>query len=146
MDLRYLSPTLAVAPQITLADMAEAARLGFRLMVNNRPDSEVPAALGNAAMRAQAAQAGLDYVYLPCDLADLTPELLIGFETALAEAQGPVLAWCRSGTRSCYLWAFSQAGRLPLEDIIKMAFTAGYDLAPLAPMLEDWAQARAASV
>lgn len=142
MDLRYLTPTLAVAPQIALADMAEAARMGFRLMINNRPDSEVPAALGNAAMRAQAMQAGLDYVYLPCDLADLTPELLIDFEKALAQAQGPVLAWCRSGTRCCYLWAFSQAGHRPLDEIIQMAETAGYDVSPLVPMLEDWAQAR----
>lgn len=119
--------------------------MGFRLMINNRPDAEVPPELGDAAMRAQAAQAGVDYVYLPYDPYDLTPQLITDFERALAQAKGPVLAWCRSGTRSSYLWAFSQAGRRPLAEIVTTAAEAGYDHAPLVGMLEDWAAARVAA-
>lgn len=135
MDLRYLTPDFAVAPQITLDDIAEAARLGFRSLINNRPDEEVAPELANAVLQEAAAALGLSYIHLPYYPGVLTPDLVTGFETALAAAEAPVLAWCRSGTRSSHLWALSQAGRLPLEEIVQTAKTAGYDLSALVPML-----------
>ena len=135
MDLRYLTPDFAVAPQIALEDVAEAARLGFRTLINNRPDEEVDADLSDAAMQAAAATAGLAYVHLPYHPGALTPDLIAGFEAALARADMPVLAWCRSGTRSSHLWALSQSGQRPLEEILEAARTAGYDLSALVPML-----------
>ncbi len=134
MDLRTLTPDFAVAPQIALDDIAEAARLGFRTLINNRPDEEVESGL-NAALQAAAAAAGLSYVHLPYYPGELTPDLIAGFEAALAAADAPVLAWCRSGTRSSHLWALSQAGRRPLEEIVQTAQNAGYDLSALVPML-----------
>ena len=135
MDLRILTPDFAVAPQIAREEIAEAARLGFRTLINNRPDDEVEAGLSDAAMQAAAKEAGLAYVYLPYHPGALSPELIAGFEAALSAAEAPVLAWCRSGTRSSHLWALSQAGRLPLEEIVQTAKTVGYDLSALVPML-----------
>lgn len=141
MDLRYLTPDFAVAPQIALDEVAEAAKRGFRTLINNRPDEEVDASLSHEAMRAAAAAAGLAYVHLPYYPGELTPNLIEEFETALASAQTPVLAWCRSGTRSSHLWGMSQAGILPLDEIVQNAKNAGYDLAALVPLM----RAKAAS-
>jgi sulfide:quinone oxidoreductase len=135
MDLRPLTPDFAVAPQIALEDVAEAARLGFRTLINNRPDDEIGADLADAAMRAAAEAAGLAYVHLPYWPGQLTADLLSAFDAAMEQAQGPVLAWCRSGTRSSHLWAMNQAGHLPLEEILDRGAKAGYDLSALAPML-----------
>lgn len=134
MDLRTLTPDFAVAPQIALDDIAEAARLGFRTLINNRPEEEVEAGL-NATLQAAAAAAGLSYVHLPYYPGELTHDLIAGFEKALAAAEAPVLAWCRSGTRSSHLWALSQAGQRPLGEIFQIAQNAGYDLSGLVPML-----------
>lgn len=145
MDLRTLTPDFAVAPQIALDDIAEAARLGFRTLINNRPEEEVEAGL-NATLQAAAAAAGLSYVHLPYYPGELTPDLIAGFEQALAAAEAPVLAWCRSGTRSSHLWALSQAGQRPLVEIFQIAQNAGYDLSGLVPMLRAKAGDRGAAV
>jgi sulfide:quinone oxidoreductase len=142
MDLRYLTPDFAVSPQIGLEDVAEAARRGFRTLVNNRPDGEIGAELGSAAMQAAAEAAGLAYVFLPYVPGEMTPDLVADFEAALANAETPVLAYCRSGTRSSHLWAMMQAGILTPEAIVAAAATAGYDLSGLVPLLRAKASRR----
>jgi len=135
MDLRYLTPDFAVAPQIALDEVAEAAKRGFRTLINNRPDEEVDAAMSHEAMQAAATAVGIAYVHLPYYPGELTSDLIEDFETALASAQTPVLAWCRSGTRSSHLWALSQAGVLSVDEIVQNAKNAGYDLSALVPMI-----------
>ncbi len=135
MDLRQLTPDFAVAPQITLDDVAKAAELGFRTLINNRPNPEVPAELDAAAFAAAARSAGLAYHFLPYVPGELTPALVAAFEAVMAEAKGPVLAWCRSGTRSSHLWAMWQAGQRPLSEIVAAAAAAGYDHSALIPLL-----------
>ncbi|SOB98148.1 uncharacterized protein (TIGR01244 family) [Rhodobacter sp. JA431] len=143
MDLRYLAPDFAVAPQIELEDVAKAAELGFRTLINNRPDDEVPVALQHEAFQAAAEAAGLRYVFLPYEPGLLTQDLVDGFESALEGAEMPVLAWCRSGTRSSHLWALSQAGLRPTEEILQAAAQAGYDHSALLPLLRGKAASRA---
>jgi len=141
LDLRYLTPDFAVSPQIRLEDVAVAARLGFRTLINNRPDGEVADDLSDAAMQAAAEFAGLDYVHLPYLPGQLTADLVAAFDDALAQSKAPVLAWCRSGTRSSHLWAMNQAGKRPLEEILETAANAGYDLSGLVPLLRAKAAA-----
>ena len=57
------------------------------------------------------------------------------FGAALADRPGPVLAYCRSGTRSATLWALSQSGKRSAEEILGMAADAGYDLGGIAGAL-----------
>lgn len=135
MDLRYLTPDFAVAPQISLEDISEAAQRGFRTLINNRPDEEVEAGLSSVAMQEAAAAAGLDYVHLPYHPGAFTAELIAAFEAALAKAERPVLAWCRSGTRSSHLWAMSQVPETPIDAILDAAGKAGYDLSALVPLM-----------
>lgn len=142
MDLRQITPELAVAPQISPEDVAEAARLGFRTLIDNRPDEEAEPGHDSAAMAAAAEAAGLAFHYLPYYPGVLTQDLADAFAAALANSEGPVLAWCRSGTRSSHLWALSEAGKRPVSEIVALAAKAGYDHSGLVPLLEAQAAAR----
>ncbi|RBP89763.1 uncharacterized protein (TIGR01244 family) [Rhodobacter sp. 140A] len=142
MDVRQITPEFAVAPQITLEDVAEAARMGFRTLIDNRPDEEAGDELDSAAMAAAAAEHGLAFHYLPYYPGAMTPELVAEFEAAMAAIETPVLAWCRSGTRSSHLWAMSQAGTRPVDEIVTLAAEAGYDHTGLVPLLRMHAERR----
>ena len=132
--MRRLDQTTFVAVrQVTVGDLDEAAAQGIRTIVNNRPDGEEPGQPSSAEIEAAARAAGLDYRHIPV-AGSFPPEHV----EAMAEAleQGPVLAFCRSGMRSTYLWALARSSRgAEAEDLIDRAAEAGYDLRPLAPRL-----------
>jgi sulfide:quinone oxidoreductase len=90
--------------------MAEAARLGFRSVVNNRPDNEHgPGQPTNADIQAAAVAAGLDYRFLPVDGGYQSPEEIAQMAQLLADLPRPLLAFCRSGARSARLIAAASA-------------------------------------
>lgn len=114
LPLRTIESDLCVAPQLTPDAMAELARLGFRSVVNNRPDFEDGPASGqptSAEIEAAALAAGLAYVHLPVSSAVQTPEQIQRFAELLAELPRPMLAFCRSGARSTRLWQAASARR-----------------------------------
>lgn len=135
---RHLAPDLSVAGQITESDIAEAARLGFRTILNNRPDGEEPGQMPAAVAAETARRHGIEYRYIPVDARTMGPDVWRAFARALSEVPAPVLAHCRSGTRSTHLWAFQAAeeGVLSLDEIIEHGTRAGYDLDALRPTLE----------
>ncbi len=130
-DIRKVTDDFSVAPQLSPADMAEAARLGFKLAINNRPDGEAPGQPTSAQMEAAARAAGLDYVQIPF-AGRPTAEQADAVRAAAEGASGPVLAFCRSGTRSITAWSLGQAraGRSPRE-LVDLAADAGYDLSAM---------------
>lgn len=134
MDLRQLTRDLAVAPQIDPDDLSALAQAGFRVVIDNRPDTEIGPEQSSARMADAAAAAGLDFHYIPFIPGQLTPQIVQQFAEALA-SEGPALAYCRSGTRSATLWALSQAGQRPADEILRTAADAGYDLGNVAPLL-----------
>lgn len=142
MDLRPLSQTVAVAPQITPEDVAQLAALGYRTLIDNRPDEEVGPELRSEVMARAAAEAGMAFYYLPYYPGEMTFELVEAFEAALAEAPQPVFGYCRSGTRSSHLWAMARAGEEPLDQIVAAAAAAGYDHSALIPVLSAQAARR----
>lgn len=136
MDLRRITADYAVAPQIDPSDMALLAAEGFTTVICNRPDDEVAPELQMAAMRAAATAAGLRFVDNPVVNGGLTIEMVEGQARAIEEAKGQVFAYCRSGTRSTIVWALSQAGNLPTDDMISAAAQAGYDLTGMRGQIE----------
>jgi uncharacterized protein (TIGR01244 family) len=98
---------LAVARQPKLSDFQEFRRQGFTTIVNNRPDGEDPNQLGSAAEEAAARAAGLDYVHIPVTSTGMTEEDARLLKETIEQAPGPVVAHCRSGARSFYLWVLS---------------------------------------
>lgn len=138
MDLRQLSPNLAVSPQILPEDVPALAEAGFKVLVNNRPDDEVTADIDHDVMAKAAADAGMRYHYLPFHPGQITPQLIAEFGQATA-GQAPVIAYCRSGNRCTVLWALNHAGRLPEDEILQTASAAGYDLSGVRPLIASLA-------
>jgi uncharacterized protein (TIGR01244 family) len=129
-----LTDTMSVAGQITPADLGAAH--GFASVVNNRPDGEEAGQPTGATMQAAAAQAGLAYAAIPVDHSGFSIEQIDAMAAVLDAATGPVLAWCRSGTRSANLWALAEARRGGDPDAIVAAAAQGrYDVAGLLPTL-----------
>ena len=109
-NLQTLTPDLSVAPQLEPAAMAALAQAGFKSVINNRPDFEGgPAQPSSAAIEAAATAAGLAYAHLPVSPAVQTPDEVAQFAALLDRLPKPVLAFCRSGTRSGKL--FQATGR-----------------------------------
>ena len=137
-DFRKLTDDISASPQISVADVEQAAEQGFALIVNNRPEGESPDQPTGAEIEAAAKAAGMAYVAIPIDPATgFGEEKIDAMAAALAETQGPALAFCRSGTRSTLLWSLSQAkaGR-DLDEIAETAARAGYDISPIMPMMQ----------
>jgi len=130
-----LDQHFAVAPQITPGDVIEIARAGYRAIINNRPEGEEPGQPEGAAIRHAAEALGIAYSEIPVTHAGFAHPQLDA--TTAAMANGPVLAFCRSGTRSCMLWALAsaKAGAEPAE-LFRKAAAAGYDLSPVAGMMQ----------
>ncbi|AOH82963.1 hypothetical protein AWL63_02185 [Sphingomonas panacis] len=135
--IRKIDDSVSVSPQIAPKDVADIAAAGFVAIVNNRPDGEDAGQPDGAAVRAAAEAAGLAYTEIPVTQAGFSHPQIDAMVQALDSAGGPVLAYCRSGTRSCNLWALAQAkqGRDP-DVLIAKGREAGYDLNGLRPLLE----------
>jgi uncharacterized protein (TIGR01244 family) len=119
---------LAVAPQPKPTDFQELRRLGFTTIVNNRPDGEDPNQLGSAAEEEAARAAGLGYVHIPVTSAGMTDDDARLLKKTIEQAPGPVVAHCRSGARSFYLWVLSgDLGPLSDEELLAKAAELGVD-------------------
>ena len=111
LPIRPVAPDVCVAPQLTPDAMAEAARAGFRSVVNNRPDFEHgPQQPTNAAIEAAARAAGLEYRFLPVESGYQSPEEIAAFAQLLKDLPRPILAFCRSGARSTRLYVAATQG------------------------------------
>lgn len=137
LKLVRLAPDFAVAPQIEPEDVAQAGAQGFGFILNNRPDGEAPGQPDGAEIEAAALAAGLGYLAVPIDHSGFSPEQVAALQALLVSPR-PILAYCRSGTRSTMLWALAEAarGRAPAE-IVEAAAGAGYDVRGLLPAMES---------
>ncbi|MFI4933778.1 MAG: TIGR01244 family sulfur transferase [Caulobacterales bacterium] len=131
-QFRKVTDQLSVSPQITPDEARAAAGQGFGLIINNRPDGEAPDQPAGAAVEAAARAAGADYLFIPV-MGRPTPDQARAQAEAVAGAKGPVLAYCRSGTRSITTWALGEAaaGARSREELVRLAAGAGYDLSPV---------------
>ncbi|BCG04653.1 hypothetical protein PPGU19_092210 (plasmid) [Paraburkholderia sp. PGU19] len=128
MIVRSLTPDLSVSPQITVADVASLLKLGFRSIVCHRPDGEGPDQPNFEEIARAAKAAGLKAVHQPVVPGQGSDEQAAAFTALCAELPKPVLAYCRTGTRSATLWALSQADKLSVAEIERTTANAGYDL------------------
>jgi uncharacterized protein (TIGR01244 family) len=138
LDLRRIDDRVSVAPQIAPEDMPAVKAAGFATVINNRPDDEEPGQPSAAAIAAAADAAGLRYVAIPVAGGFTTDDV-----EAMADAlgHGPTLAFCRSGTRSCNLWALARAANGDDPDTLtEAAAQAGYDLRGIRPILDQLAR------
>ena len=134
---RKLTDTVFASPQIGLAEVAAAKSQGIALIVNNRPEGESDDQVAGDEIAAAAAAAGIGYVAIPVTHAGFSENQVHAMVQALEQAKGPVLAYCRSGTRSTLLWALAEASRggNPASIAAKAA-EAGYDISPVRPLVD----------
>jgi uncharacterized protein (TIGR01244 family) len=136
-DIRTINESISVAPQIGIDDLPAIKAAGFVAIVNNRPDEEDAGQPAGDAIRTAAQALGLTYTAIPITHAGFSHPQIDAMTQVLVAAEGPVLAYCRSGTRSCNLWALAaaKAGRNP-ELLVGQAGAAGYDLSGMRPTLD----------
>lgn len=140
MDIRPLTPAYAVSPQIDPQDFAALKAAGYVRVIDNRPDSEIPASHHASVMQAAADAAGIELVVNPVVSGALTMDNVTVQAEAIATATGPVLAYCASGNRSSVCWALAHAGKLPTDELIAVPARFGYMLEGLRPQIEALAR------
>ena len=132
VQLFPLAPGVSVAGKLDRADIAALAAAGVRTIVNNRPDGEDPGQLPAAEAQRLAEAHGIAYHHIPVTAATLSRADVDAFAAVLHDAPAPVVAHCRSGTRSALLWALTRMreGADPLS-LIAQATRHGIDIAGL---------------
>lgn len=136
MDIRAITPTYAVSPQIALEDLPAIKAAGYTTLINNRPDGEIPPHLHHAQMQAAAQALGLIYVQNPVIGGAMTDANIAAQGAAIAASTGPVFAYCASGNRSSVVWALSNAGKMPTDDLIGLPAKFGYQLEGLRGQID----------
>lgn len=137
-DIRKVNDDFSVSPQLRAGDFAALAAEGFRHVINNRPDGEMLGQLTSAEAEAAAKAAGVTYRHAPFQ-GPPTEEAINALEAQFDAAQGRVLAYCRTGTRSITTWAVLQGrkGKMSVEEIVAAGRQAGYDLEPMKDLLRS---------
>ncbi|HEY7808250.1 MAG TPA: TIGR01244 family sulfur transferase [Croceibacterium sp.] len=139
-DFRKLSKSMLASPQLTLDDVESARAEGVSLIVNNRPEGESADQTPGPAIEAAARAAGMSYKAIPIGQGGFGESEVRAMCDALESANGKVLAYCRSGTRSTLLWALarSSSGEDP-DEIAAAAAEAGYDVGPVRSVMDTLA-------
>ena len=132
METKKLTERVSVAPQISPNDMSAIAAAGYRAIICNRPDGEGADQPSFEEIEIAAKAAGIEARYVPVQSGMVHDEDVTAFGAALAELQRPVLAYCRTGTRSATLWSFHESKKRPMADILARTQAAGYDMTGVA--------------
>ncbi len=134
---RQLTDRVFVAPQIDVGDVMDAAQAGVTLIINNRPEDESADQTPGEEIETAARAAGIDYIAIPVTHAGFAEWQVTAMADALNKTDGKVLAYCRSGTRSTFLWALAQASEGEHPAILaEKAADAGYDISPVSAMMD----------
>jgi sulfide:quinone oxidoreductase len=129
MDIKTLAAGLSVSPQITTSDIQAIKDAGFRAIICNRPDGEGADQPTFAEIESAAKKIGIEATYQPIVTGKVSDDDAAAFDRISTGLPGPVLAYCRSGTRSATLWSLSQAKTRSVADILAATKAAGYDMA-----------------
>jgi sulfide:quinone oxidoreductase len=136
MDIREITPGFAVAPQFDPAEMETLANRGFVAIICNRPDGEEAGQPTIAAMREAAQAQGIAFHHIPVAGGEFPQAAVAAFGMVRRGCEGPLLAYCRTGTRSVTLDALANPDGIAPAERIAHAAAAGYDLSALADQLE----------
>ncbi|GAB4265892.1 MAG: protein tyrosine phosphatase family protein [Pararhodobacter sp.] len=140
MDIRPLTDSYSVTPQILPEDVPAIAAAGFTTVICNRPDSEVPAEIRAEAMRPIIEGAGMAFVVNPVVPGALSQENVDCQREAIDSARGKVLAYCASGNRSSIVWALANAGRRPTDELVAAGAQYGYQTEQFRGLIDRLAQ------
>ena len=128
MQISNIYELYYVSPQITLMDMEFLLKKGFKKIICNRPDFEVPPNIQSKVIEKSALEIGISFEYHPLTFENMYAENIEKQMTFIEESESPVLAYCTSGTRSAAIWALGQTGKMSRGEILKTTLAGGYNL------------------
>lgn len=110
IQITKITDDFSTAPQISVEDISDIAQLGFKTIINNRPDAEGGDEQPKSAqLKAKAEQLGLTYVHIPVIPNNIQPSQIDAFTVAYNSAEKPVLGFCRTGNRAGNMFKLSQS-------------------------------------
>ncbi len=128
MDLKKITEKTTVSAQIAPADLEAIKAAGIRAIICNRPDGEGADQPSFDEIAAAAEKVGIEARYVPVQSGMVRDEDVDAFAAALKDLPRPVLAYCRTGTRSATLWSFNEAKKRPISEVLAATKAAGYDM------------------
>lgn len=132
MNFNKVTDNFCVSEQITVSDLQTIKEAGFKSIICNRPENESSDQTSYNEIQKHCELLGLSFFNLPIIPGQFNQELIHEFKHIISEdSQGPFFAYCRSGTRSCTLWALAHLHQISKEDILIQTKKAGYDLTQL---------------
>ncbi len=112
IQITKVSNDFSTSPQISVDDIAEIAQLGFKTIINNRPDAEGGAEQpASTLLEEKAKQHGLAYAYIPVVPNNILPNQIEAFAAAFSASAKPVLGFCRTGNRAGNLYQLAQTNQ-----------------------------------
>ena len=136
MDIRPITETYAVSPQISVEDVQMIADNGFTTVICNRPDAEIPRSHHADVIQTAVEALSMRFVNIPINPGGLSQEVIATHKDAIDTSEGPVFAYCASGNRSTLVWALTQAGLQPTDAIISAGAAQGYNVEILRGMID----------
>ena len=136
MNIKKLTPRLYASEQLMPNEISVAAAAGIKTIINNRPDNESPEQPDTAAIVEAADAEGIRIVHIPIVAGEISDANIEDFNSVYASADGPILAYCRSGMRSTVMWALAEAKSGDIDEIVQTAQGVGYDIRGLRPKLQ----------
>ncbi|NRQ01686.1 TIGR01244 family sulfur transferase [Marinobacterium sp. xm-d-530] len=136
MDVRKLTDSISVSPQVAIEDIKSIAEAGFKTVICNRPNGESEDQPDLALIEAECQKLGLTYISQPVISGNISDQDVEAFDQFLASAQTPIFAFCRTGTRCTMLWGMAEGSRQEAQAIIDKAANAGYDLNGIRARIE----------
>ena len=140
MSIICIDKNYHVSPQIEPDQISDIAGKGFVRVICNRPDLEVPPSLRSSIMADLATKAKIEFHTLELTHETMTPENILKQRKIFTDANGPVLAYCASGTRCSVIWALGEAiSGTNINYILEKTLAAGYNLSGLEVSMRNLA-------
>ncbi|CZT37838.1 bifunctional sulfur transferase/dioxygenase Blh [Rhizobium sp. 9140] len=139
-----ISGKLSISPQPSLDGIQSLRDRGFKTLINNRPENEDSDQPGTQRERQAAQHCDLSYVFIPVILDSITEADVRAFQRAIDNSEGPVLAHCKSGTRSLSLYLIGEVldGRMSADEVVDFGRSRSFDTSGAARWLENQAARR----
>ena len=131
MMLNKIIDDYVVSDQITEEDIEQLKEAGFKTIFCNRPDNEEQKQVTVISIQDKAIESGLNFIHQPVIGGQIAQNDIDQFSDHYDNAQKPIFAYCRTGTRSSMLWALSESGKRPIDEILQLTSAAGYSLGHL---------------
>lgn len=141
----HLYGQIHVSEQITPENIAALKQQGIQNIIAMRPDGEAPNQASAATIERNALAAGLKFTYIPIPHGDIPDASISALQQALDKNEGPVLLYCRSGSRAARTWSLveaSRAGGMDAATILSTVKSAGLKADDLEALIQKRIAAR----